>query len=98
MNSQTFRRLLPFAVVLALVIGSLALVTRLPALAQGSTPTPCPYGNMMNGGMMSGGMMGNGSQFSGQQCTQIGNMMNMMGGNGSSGNMMLGGLGWLELY
>ena len=92
MNSQKFRRLLPFAVALALAISSLVLVTRLPALAQGSTPTPCPFGNMMNGGMMSGGMMGNGSQFSTQQCAQIGNMMDMMGGNSSFGNMMLGGM------
>jgi hypothetical protein len=78
--------------VLALVAATAALFTGYPTLAQGSTPTPCPFGNGTLGGMMGGGMMGGGEQLSSQPCAQFGTMPNMMGGSDLLGNITLGGM------
>ncbi len=91
--------LLILGTVFALALGFIVLSAALPAFAQGTTPTPCPFGNVTNGGMMGrggmmgqGGMMGGSYQPSSRQCAQFGGMMNMMGGNGMMGNMMPGGM------
>jgi hypothetical protein len=83
-----------------LVLGAAVLLTGVPVSGQGTAPTPCPFGNVTSGGMMGpggmmggqGGMMGASNQPTSQQCAQIGNMLNMMGGSGMMGNMMMGGM------
>ena len=89
---RNVKGLLVIGTAVALSLGVIGFFRGVPALAQGSTATPCPFGNMTSGGMMgNGGMMG-GTQPSQEQCTQMSTMMNMMGGTGSMGNMMAGGM------
>jgi len=90
---RTAKGLLVVGTAVALSLGVVGFFRAAPALAQGSTATPCPFGNMSSGGMMgNGGMMGQSAQPSQEQCNQMGMMMNMMGGTGSMGNMMAGGM------
>jgi len=81
------RRIFLFGMALALVLGGIALLTGLPASAQGPSGTPCPYGNMMGqGGMMgNGGMMGQGRMSSTQPCNRSSGMM----GGGMMGRGMM---------
>src|SRR5512147_1898776 len=98
-RQRKVRVLLILGTAFALALGVAALLVGVPASAQGTTPTPCPFGNITNGGMMGrggmmgqGGMMGGSNQHSSQQCAELGGMMNMMGGSGIMDNMMLGGM------
>ncbi len=98
-RQRKLKGLLILGTAFALVLGFAVIFTGVPAFAQGTTPTPCPFGNVTNGGMMGrggvmgqGGMMGGSNQPSSQQCAQLGGMMNMMGGSGMMGNMMMGGM------
>src|SRR5512142_2391785 len=102
------QRLLLIGTAFALVFGVVAFLVAVPASAQGTAPTPCPYGNMPIGGMMGGGMMGgqNGmmggsNQSLAQPCPQTGGMMGggmmggqngMMGGNGMMSGGMMGNM------
>ena len=94
MNSRKLGSGLLLVTVLALIVGAAALLTGLPIQAQGSTPTPCPFGDVTSGGGMMGGgsMMGGSGRFGSQPCDQYDYMLNMMGGSGQLGNFALGGM------